>query len=138
MVSPQKQIESILPGPIAEIILDVSCDRVAQILHRTRSCALACAREIRLQGPSAAVRFTHHIGVIGPDIPEECREGRVIICVLAGPKDTEVGELAREHPAREHGLDHVCAVEAVHAICAHDGRLRRARLEAALRVGRQV
>ena len=64
------------------------------------------------------------------------REGEVVVCGLAWGEQAGVEELPGKGEAGEHGLHYVCAVEAVHAICADDGGLAGADLEGVAGDGR--
>ena len=57
---------SYLPGTIKMIIPQVSDRRLLKVVKRPLACALACAREVRLQGPGSGISLRNEISVFRP------------------------------------------------------------------------
>ncbi|KJR87178.1 uncharacterized protein SPSK_01499 [Sporothrix schenckii 1099-18] len=130
-VGAQEQVKGVLAGAVQEVVAAVPRDGDLAVAQGADLGASAEARHVRLHGAGARIALGDAVGVVGPQVAEEHLKGRVLVHQRAAAgHDAEIGKHALEGPAGQHALDDVGAVEAVHAVGAHDRRLHGAGLQA--------
>lgn len=112
---------------VTEVVDIVSSDRVLAVLQFACIGSLHVPSEVGFERGCAGVEQGHHIGVICPRIPE----GKLQLVRFEWLKrqasgrafSLQVEKLDVGDAAREHTLDDVCAVKAVHTVCPHNSFL---------------
>lgn len=138
----EEHAKTCLSGSIEEVILDVAHDGLVSVFQCSHLRALACAREVGLQGTCTAVRNRNLVRMIRPhwhtaSVPfmtllvvcnvrtfaEVFQKVLVAIDFFVLVQNAERAQLSVQRPLCESSLRDVCAVKIVHAVRADSALL---------------
>ena len=111
---------------VAEVVDVVSLDGVLAVVDSALPGAFARASEVSLESGRARVQYTDAVRVVRPRLPERLLERRVELLERVSLRlacDVHLPKLLVRDVAREHTLDHVGSVQAVHAVGPHVAHL---------------